>query len=105
MKQSIGAVATPAPIWPIPVLACRMPVLTFGVIPSSATYRTSTPTGVPLKSIVASLNRVLRAWQMRIIDEVCEERGGIVVEGRDIGTVVAPDGVAVEVPLRGREVQ
>ncbi|HEX6357675.1 (d)CMP kinase [Actinophytocola sp.] len=42
-------------------------------------------------SAVAPVRAQLVAWQMRIIDEVCEERGGIVVEGRDIGTVVAPD--------------
>lgn len=42
-------------------------------------------------SAVASVRALLVAMQMRIIDEVCEERGGIVVEGRDIGTVVAPD--------------
>lgn len=42
-------------------------------------------------SAVAALRALLVAQQMRIIDEVCEERGGIVVEGRDIGTVVAPD--------------
>ena len=42
-------------------------------------------------SAVAAVRAQLVAMQMRIIDEVCEERGGIVVEGRDIGTVVAPD--------------
>jgi len=42
-------------------------------------------------SSVAEVRSLLVARQMRIIDEVCEERGGIVVEGRDIGTVVAPD--------------
>jgi cytidylate kinase len=42
-------------------------------------------------SAVASVRALLVAMQMRIIDEVCDERGGIVVEGRDIGTVVAPD--------------
>lgn len=42
-------------------------------------------------SAVAPVRALLVAKQMRIIDEVCEERGGIVVEGRDIGTVVAPD--------------
>ena len=46
-KHSIGAVATPAPIWPMPELACRIPVVTFGVVSSSTTRRTSTPTGVP----------------------------------------------------------
>lgn len=42
-------------------------------------------------SAVAAVRALLVAQQMRIIDEVCEARGGIVVEGRDIGTVVAPD--------------
>jgi cytidylate kinase len=42
-------------------------------------------------SAVAPVRAMLVAKQMRIIHEVCEERGGIVVEGRDIGTVVAPD--------------
>jgi len=42
-------------------------------------------------SAVAQVRALLVARQMRIIDEVCQERGGIVVEGRDIGTVVAPD--------------
>ena len=42
-------------------------------------------------SAVAGVRSLLVAQQMRIIDEVCEAQGGIVVEGRDIGTVVAPD--------------
>jgi CMP/dCMP kinase len=42
-------------------------------------------------SAVAPVRALLVARQMRIIAEVCDERGGIVVEGRDIGTVVAPD--------------
>lgn len=42
-------------------------------------------------SAVAGVRSLLVARQMRIIDEVCEAQGGIVVEGRDIGTVVAPD--------------
>jgi CMP/dCMP kinase len=42
-------------------------------------------------SAVPGVRAMLVARQTRIIDEVCEERGGIVVEGRDIGTVVAPD--------------
>jgi CMP/dCMP kinase len=42
-------------------------------------------------SAVAPVRALLVARQARIIAEVCEERGGIVVEGRDIGTVVAPD--------------
>lgn len=42
-------------------------------------------------SAVPAVRTLLVARQMRIIDEVCEAQGGIVVEGRDIGTVVAPD--------------
>jgi cytidylate kinase len=42
-------------------------------------------------SAVAAVRALLVAMQRRIIAEVCDERGGIVVEGRDIGTVVAPD--------------
>lgn len=42
-------------------------------------------------SAVPAVRSLLVARQMRIIDEVCEAQGGIVVEGRDIGTVVAPD--------------
>ena len=46
-KHSIGAVATPAPICPTPDVACRIPVVTLGVVFSSTTRRTSTPIGVP----------------------------------------------------------
>jgi CMP/dCMP kinase len=42
-------------------------------------------------SAVAAVRALLVALQVRTIARVCEERGGIVVEGRDIGTVVAPD--------------
>ncbi len=42
-------------------------------------------------SAVAGVRSLLVAAQTRIIAEVCADRGGIVVEGRDIGTVVAPD--------------
>jgi hypothetical protein len=48
-KQRRGARAMPAPIWPWPVVAWRMPVLTAGVIWVSTTLRRSTPTGVPRK--------------------------------------------------------
>ena len=58
-KQSSGAVATPAPTCPAPECAARMPVVTFGVIPSSTTARTSTPTGVPLNPSAGSVNRLL----------------------------------------------
>jgi cytidylate kinase len=42
-------------------------------------------------SAVPAVREVLVARQRKIIDEVVAEVGGIVVEGRDIGTVVAPD--------------
>ncbi|MBB2936403.1 cytidylate kinase [Amycolatopsis bartoniae] len=42
-------------------------------------------------SAVPQVRELLVARQRRIIDEVLAEVGGIVVEGRDIGTVVAPD--------------
>ena len=45
-------------------------------------------------SAVSAASRVrehLVAMQRRLIDQVLAETGGIVVEGRDIGTVVAPD--------------
>jgi cytidylate kinase len=41
-------------------------------------------------SAVPAVRELLVARQRRIIDEVLAEVGGIVVEGRDIGTVVAP---------------
>jgi CMP/dCMP kinase len=40
---------------------------------------------------VPEVRSVLIAEQRRIVAEVVESGGGIVVEGRDIGTVVAPD--------------
>jgi CMP/dCMP kinase len=42
-------------------------------------------------SAVPAVRELLVARQRKIIDEVLAETGGIVVEGRDIGTVVAPD--------------
>ena len=42
-------------------------------------------------SAVPRVRELLRDRQVRIIDEVCAQQGGIVVEGRDIGTVIAPD--------------
>jgi cytidylate kinase len=41
-------------------------------------------------SAVPRVREMLVAHQQRIIDEACVRLGGIVVEGRDIGTVVAP---------------
>ncbi|GAA5118401.1 (d)CMP kinase [Haloechinothrix salitolerans] len=40
---------------------------------------------------VPAVRDLLVGMQRRIIERVLAERGGIVVEGRDIGTVVAPD--------------
>ena len=57
--------ATPAPTCPTPECAARMPVVTLGVIPSSTTARTSTPTGVPLNPSAGSVNRLLAPTQMR----------------------------------------
>jgi CMP/dCMP kinase len=42
-------------------------------------------------SAVPAVRELLVARQRKIIDEVLAEAGGVVVEGRDIGTVVAPD--------------
>lgn len=42
-------------------------------------------------SAVPKVREVLRVRQWRIIEDVCAVRGGIVVEGRDIGTAIAPD--------------
>ena len=41
-------------------------------------------------SAVPKVRELLVAKQQRIISEVCARTGGIVVEGRDIGTTVAP---------------
>jgi cytidylate kinase len=40
---------------------------------------------------IPEVRAVLRAAQQRIVADVVESGGGIVVEGRDIGTVVVPD--------------
>ena len=42
-------------------------------------------------SAVPRVRELLRVRQTQIIEEVCVAQGGIVVEGRDIGTVIAPD--------------
>ncbi|WP_197321202.1 (d)CMP kinase [Saccharomonospora sp. NB11] len=42
-------------------------------------------------SAVAEVRELLVAEQRRVIREVLDSRGGIVVDGRDIGTVVTPD--------------
>jgi cytidylate kinase len=48
-------------------------------------------TAVSPVSAVASVRVLLVAQQRRIISDATAAGGGIVVEGRDIGTVVAPD--------------
>lgn len=42
-------------------------------------------------SAVPKVRELLRLRQWQIIDEVCTLHGGVVVEGRDIGTAIAPD--------------
>ena len=42
-------------------------------------------------SAVPRVRELLKLRQWRFIDDVCAARGGIVVEGRDIGTAIAPD--------------
>jgi cytidylate kinase len=42
-------------------------------------------------SAIPRVRELLKADQRKIIDRECGRTGGIVVEGRDIGTVVAPD--------------
>ncbi|OLF11864.1 (d)CMP kinase [Actinophytocola xanthii] len=42
-------------------------------------------------SAVPRVRELLKLHQWRIIEEACSTRGGIVVEGRDIGTAIAPD--------------
>lgn len=42
-------------------------------------------------SAVAPVRDLLATEQRRLIETACAEQGGVVVEGRDIGTVVVPD--------------
>ncbi|MCT2587592.1 (d)CMP kinase [Actinophytocola gossypii] len=42
-------------------------------------------------SAVPRVRELLKLHQWRIVDEACAGRGGIVVEGRDIGTAIVPD--------------
>ncbi|HEX3790226.1 MAG TPA: (d)CMP kinase [Pseudonocardiaceae bacterium] len=57
-----------------------------------AEIRGATVTGaVSAVAKVAAVRSVLVGQQQRIVAEVLAADGGIVVEGRDIGTVVAPD--------------
>src|SRR3954469_3526626 len=64
-KQASGASATPAPIWPLPSELCRIPVVTFGVMPCSTTRRTSTPSGVPRPSVIGRVIRLDRPRHTR----------------------------------------
>jgi hypothetical protein len=43
VKHAIGAVVTPAPIWPTPARRCAMPLLITGSTPQSTTLRASIP--------------------------------------------------------------
>jgi cytidylate kinase len=52
---------------------------------ADVTRAVSAVSGIP------EVRAILRAEQQRIIADAVESGGGIVVEGRDIGTVVAPD--------------
>lgn len=42
-------------------------------------------------SAVPRVRELLKVRQWQVIDDVCAGRGGIVVEGRDIGTAIAPE--------------
>jgi CMP/dCMP kinase len=42
-------------------------------------------------SAVPRVRELLKLRQWQIIEAVCTNQGGIVVEGRDIGTAIAPD--------------
>src|SRR5207302_7042345 len=65
-----GAVATPAPTWPRPPAASRMPVVIRGVTSSVTTRRRSMPIGEPEKSRYGMRNLVLRAAQIDSIARV-----------------------------------
>jgi cytidylate kinase len=60
-----------------------------GYLDTGAMYRMVTL--AVLRAAVPHVRELLVARQRQIIDDVVGHRGGIVVEGRDIGTVVAPD--------------
>ncbi len=53
-------------------------MVTLGVMPSSTTLRTSTPTGVPRKSRMGSLKRLLRPAHTRSMSSVVATASAIV---------------------------
>ncbi|GAA4553776.1 (d)CMP kinase [Amycolatopsis samaneae] len=70
----------------------RQPEFRLGGADVAADIRGPEVTGaVSAVSAVPRVRELIVARQRRIIAEVVERVGGIVVEGRDIGTVVAPD--------------
>src|SRR6185295_6286125 len=71
VKHAIGAVVTPAPIWPTPARRCAMPLLITGSTPQSTTLRASIPAAPAAKSSAGSVNagltpsviaRIRRLW-------------------------------------------
>ena len=56
VKHAIGAVVTPAPIWPTPATRCAMPLLITGSTPLSTTLRASMPAADDAKSSAGRLN-------------------------------------------------
>ena len=56
VKHAIGAVVTPAPIWPTPASRCAMPLLITGSMPQSTTLRASMPAADAAKSSAGSVN-------------------------------------------------
>ncbi|MBX6389374.1 MAG: (d)CMP kinase [Frankia sp.] len=68
------------------------PTIAVNQVRVDAEIRTRAVTNaVSAVSAVAAVRRRLVAQQRQIIEATVEEAGGIVVEGRDIGSVVAPD--------------
>ena len=56
VKHAIGAVVTPAPIWPTPASRCAMPLLITGSTPQSTTLRASMPAADAAKSSGGNVN-------------------------------------------------
>ncbi|MFC7328405.1 (d)CMP kinase [Marinactinospora rubrisoli] len=83
--------------------AASRPVITLGTDPDAPTVQVDgvdvaqairtqeVTTNVSAVSAVPAVRELLVTRQRQIIDEAREESAGIVVEGRDITTVVAPD--------------
>jgi cytidylate kinase len=62
-----------------------------GIDVASAIRETGISTNVSAVAAVIPVREILRVLQRRLISEAAEARGGVVAEGRDITTVVAPD--------------